>query len=148
MVQRDDGLKFDRFTLLAHDESMAHRVQTNAHSSEHRYNLACRILNSRQTRSEMFAEDIFDEPAWDILLSLYCAIGENGSITIKPLSLSVGAPWSNIDRWINLLIERDLVVRCDGAIPPESIVTLSRDGLVRLDAYFDQLLEKHFSGLI
>lgn len=157
MSQQDDDFTGWRFTLIPHDPSSARRTidglsvieaieQGDEHpqARRHRCELACRIAEARKARVKMFPGDIFDEPAWDILLALYCAAGRNKVSTMASLGQSIGAPCSTMKRWIRQLIERDLVEDHEAVRLANSNITLSRNGFLRLDAYFRMLLDRHF----
>ena len=109
-----------------------------------RHGLACQILASRRARAALFPNDIFDEPAWDILLQLYCAIGKNEVMTTQALGRSALSPCSTIERWVKHLVERDLVEYVNGTGRVDRQVNLSKNGITRLDAYFRMLLDHHF----
>ena len=111
--------------------------------SQARHELACQIVESRRSRAAHFPNDIFDEPAWDILLHLYCAIDEKKGVTAQALGRSISSPFSTIERWVRHLVERDLVEYIDTAGRVDPGVHLSGNGIARLDAYFRVLLEHH-----
>lgn len=109
-----------------------------------RHELACQIAKSRRSRAAHFPNDIFDEPAWDILLHLYCAIDTIEVVTAQALSRSISSPLSTIERWVRHLVECDLAEYIDAAGRVDPGVRLSGNGIARLDAYFRILLEHHF----
>ena len=68
------------------------------------------VLEVRRQRSRVFGEKIFLDPAWDILLELYAAKLGDRRVTLS--DLSPVAPRSTLARWVDALVERNLVV-CD-----------------------------------
>lgn len=65
-------------------------------------------------------------------------------MTAHALGRSISYPWSSIDRWVKILIERDLVENIDATGRVDPGVRLSGNGIARLDAYFQILIERHF----
>lgn len=109
-----------------------------------RHDLACQIVASRRSRVALFPNDIFDEPAWDILLQLYCAIGNGEAMTAKAIGRSISSPSSTIERWVSHLVEHDLIEYIDGMGNVDSQIRLSNNGITRLDAYFRMLIDHRF----
>ena len=70
-----------------------------------------KILAARRQRAEHFPDDLFADPAWDILLELYAA--ELGQRRMPVTSLCIGAavPATTALRWIGTLETRNLLVR-------------------------------------
>lgn len=73
--------------------------------------LARRIYDFRRKRERYFPVDLFAEPAWDILLDLYIFRLEGRRATVKSVCIASGVPQTTALRWINLLIEKDLLER-------------------------------------
>ena len=157
MIIETDAFSSGRSTLERQDVQTAHRLidhlneliagngrKRTPEAAKRRYDLACQIGAARRSRSALFPDELFDEPAWDIMLQLYCAVGRNEVTMIHALGRSTSAPLSTIERWAEYLAERDLVERKDSADKMDSEVCLSENGFSRLDAYFRMLLEHDF----
>jgi DNA-binding MarR family transcriptional regulator len=114
-------------------------------SKKARREFAVRIAESRRARASHLPNELFDEPAWDILLQLYCEFESGAPVALQALSQSVSAPQSTLGRWLDLLVQRDLVERVDDVAGNGRAARLSGNGFSRLDAYFGMLLRKHFS---
>lgn len=152
-----DGFSTGRITLERQDVQAAHRLieqlteliagnepKRSPKAAKRRFDLACQIAAARRSRASLFPDDIFDEPAWDIMLCLYCAAGKNKATAIHELDRSTSAPMSTIERWVEYLVERNLVEFKDNVRNMDSKICLSENGFSRLDAYFRMLLEHDF----
>lgn len=77
-----------------------------------------RVQKAQTIRTALFGEDLFGNPAWDILLELYaCELGQR-RISVSSASAAAGVPETTALRWMAVLEEKDLVGRekdpCDG----------------------------------
>lgn len=69
------------------------------------------VIRLRRIRSKIFPEELFADPAWDILLVLFLMDLEGREIAVSPLCEAADAPPSTVLRWIRTLAERGLVIR-------------------------------------
>jgi DNA-binding MarR family transcriptional regulator len=76
------------------------------------HELACRIGEVRKDRRHFFSDDLFADPAWDMILSLYCAEGRGERVSVTALGHSVGLAQTTAVRWINALTKAGLIERC------------------------------------
>lgn len=98
------------------------------------------LLRARASRADFFNENLFADPAWDMLLSLYSAELEQKRIAISRLSLASGVPATTALRWINALHKEGMIVRHPDPIDGRRIfVALSVEGSRSIRAYFDSL---------
>src|SRR5258708_6057056 len=69
------------------------------------------VIRSRRLRSKFFAEELFADPAWDMMLDLLQA--EFGCFRVSISSLCVGAavPTTTALRWISRMVEEGLLGR-------------------------------------
>lgn len=58
------------------------------------------ILRSRRRRDTMFGDDLFGEPAWDLLLELYAADIRQYKMSISAACSASAVPQSTALRWI------------------------------------------------
>lgn len=69
-------------------------------------------LHRRRIRDKIFLPaDIFNDPAWEILLELYIADVEGAKLTASSICIEAGVPQTTIVRWIALLERMNLVER-------------------------------------
>lgn len=110
-----------------------------------RAGFADRVYRGRRLRARYFPEDLFADPAWDILLLLYSLEPSGKQVSISAVCSSAGVPESTGHRWIEKLIQAGLVIRekhpNDRRV---NWVRLSDLTLNRLHAYFDELIATHF----
>lgn len=66
----------------------------------------------RRMRSSIFDnEEIFGEPAWDILLDLYIADYENKPVSVSSACIGSASPPTTGLRWLGVLAEQGLISR-------------------------------------
>jgi DNA-binding MarR family transcriptional regulator len=110
-----------------------------------RAGFADRVYRSRRLRTRYFPEDLFADPAWDILLLLYSLEPSGKQISVSAVCTSAGVPESTGHRWIERLIQDGLVIRekhpRDRRV---NWVRLSDKTLERLHVYFDDLIAAYF----
>jgi hypothetical protein len=88
------------------------------------------ILSVRRERRRTFGDDLFSDPAWDILLELLAARLAQRRVALADLSDIV--PASTLARWVAALEERGLVL-CEGAFGPDQMsLALSSDAAARM----------------
>lgn len=75
------------------------------------------ILAHRQARDAAAGDlaELFGEPGWDILLTLFIATEEQRAVTHADLVTAARLRATVLDRWIVVLIERGVLRRMDGA---------------------------------
>ena len=80
-------------------------------SHEQLVDLASSIYAARRTRDRLLDNDLFGEPAWDMLLALYCLPARGERLAVTSLSHAANLPQSTGHRWQAALAERGLVSR-------------------------------------
>lgn len=93
---------------------------------------------TRRRRSTIFDNDeLFGEPAWDILLDLYIAHVENKAVSVSSACIGSAAPPTTGLRWLGVLAEQDLIKReHDPDDQRRVLVRLTERGLEAMDEYF------------
>lgn len=92
----------------------------------------------RRRRSVIFDNDeIFGEPAWDILLDLYIAHVENTPVSVSSACIGSAAPPTTGLRWLGVLADHGLILRRhDPEDQRRVLVCLTDKGLTAMDEYF------------
>jgi hypothetical protein len=93
---------------------------------------AVAAFEERRTRAMLFGDDavLFGEPAWDILLDLFLAEAAGDERTIDQLCDRIDISAGSARRWIDALVERQLLVRMlPGGDPLRAEVRLSAIGI-------------------
>lgn len=105
-----------------------------------RADFATLIYKSRRMRHKFFPEDIFADPAWDILLLLYSLEHSRRRVSLSAVCAAAGVPESTGHRWIDRLIGIGMVYRERN--PNDRRIhwlRLTDRTLRRLDSCFDEI---------
>lgn len=78
---------------------------------DHLTRFAQALYKTRRVRARHFDENIFGEPAWDMLLDLYVHNNSANRTSVKSLCLASHVPETTALRWIGLLVDAALVIR-------------------------------------
>lgn len=98
------------------------------------------ILSERRSRSEFFKDDLFADPAWDMLLELYASELAQHRISVSRLCEGAAVPPTTALRWIKRLEDEGLLVREGDPLDARRVhVRLSTDASSRMSAYFQRL---------
>jgi DNA-binding MarR family transcriptional regulator len=101
---------------------------------------AARLVASRKLRSGLFDPNLFGEPAWDILLSLYVIHNDRRRMSIRALADHCELPLTTMQRWLDYLSQRDLVRRLSNPADHRVIyIEMAEKGRQKMDAYFLRL---------
>lgn len=74
--------------------------------------LARQTYEDRRRRTKIFrSEDLFGEPAWDILLDLFIAAKERRRVSVTSACIGSSVPSTTALRWIAILEKQALLVR-------------------------------------
>jgi DNA-binding MarR family transcriptional regulator len=100
--------------------------------------LAAALLRKRQKRAEHFPSDFFGEPAWDALLALYAAPG-NEMRQVDMFSAARAAQATGL-RWLRRLEEEGLVLTRPGpSFRNRVLVKLTAQGRDQLTKLLNEL---------
>lgn len=101
---------------------------------------ASKELRQRRRRSQVLPEDMFGEPAWDILLQLY--VEQQGSrLKIARLTNELNLPATTVLRWLSYLQDKQLVRREVHPTDQRSvIIELTPDAIQAIDSYLFDVL--------
>ncbi len=101
------------------------------------------IIRARQVRSRFFSEELFADPAWDILLDLTESRLEGKEISISSLCLASGVPPSTALRWIKSMTDEGMLVRrADPADGRRFIVEMSDQTAMAMTKCLESIREK------
>lgn len=102
--------------------------------------LACRIYDARRTRDRMFDRHLFGEPAWDMLLALYCLPARGERLGVTSLALAANVAQATGHRWQIILIKEGLVERGPpGMDARRQLLRLTENGRKLLENYLTRL---------
>jgi DNA-binding MarR family transcriptional regulator len=98
---------------------------------------ASAIAAVRRQRHRFIPNELLGEPAWDMLLELYCADKQNKRIYVKQACLAAQVPEATAVRTLDRLEELALATRIvDPSDTRRKFVGLTAAGREMLDAYF------------
>jgi DNA-binding MarR family transcriptional regulator len=98
------------------------------------YKLASWAYAARRERSRIFPADLFSDPAWDMLLVLYCLKDNESELSVTSLIYSAELAQTTGLRWIRLLEEAGLIqTRPDPNDRRRILVRISDDGKARVE---------------
>ncbi len=69
------------------------------------------IIRARRLRSRFFAEELFADPAWDMLLDLVQAETDQFRVPVSSLCIAAAVPATTALRWIKTMTDSGLFVR-------------------------------------
>jgi DNA-binding MarR family transcriptional regulator len=69
------------------------------------------VLQQRQRRSELFGEDLFSDPVWDMLLLLFSEQPIRDHVKVRDFQFLARVPMSTTLRWLAVLEDRGLIWR-------------------------------------
>lgn len=98
------------------------------------------IIRQRQLRARFFEEDLFADPAWDILLDLTAAKGENKQVSVSSLCIAACVPPTTALRWISQMTDGGLLDRVRDPIDRRrAFIELSDKAASAMSLYFERL---------
>ena len=69
------------------------------------------IIRARRLRSRFFPEDLFADPAWDMLLDLLQAEISHLRVPVSSLCIAAAVPATTALRWLKTMVQQGLFVR-------------------------------------
>jgi hypothetical protein len=95
------------------------------------------IIKTRRLRDRFFANELFADPAWDILLDLKAAAQEGQKVSVSSLCIAAAVPPTTALRWITAMTESGMLVRRQDPDDARRVfIDLSDDTNAKLDDYF------------
>lgn len=102
--------------------------------------LACGIYDGRRLRDRLIDRPLFGEPAWDMLLALYCLPSRGEFLTVTALSYAATCPGSTGHRWQAVLTEEGLMEKGpQGVDGRKQFVQLTTLGRLQMEGYLTRL---------
>jgi len=96
-------------------------------------------INIRRRRGALFGEELFSDPAWEILLHLFLAELDQVRLTAGGLAHRANLPQTTVHRWLLVLAARTLLVkRADPLDARRMFVELHPDASLAMRQYFMQ----------
>jgi DNA-binding MarR family transcriptional regulator len=98
------------------------------------------LIRQRRMREKYFDAGLFGEPAWDMMLDLYCAHLEGKDVSVSSLCMASAVPVTTALRWITSMTESGLFERrADPTDGRRIFVALSPTTLSRIEQHVAEL---------
>jgi DNA-binding MarR family transcriptional regulator len=98
------------------------------------------VQAARRRRAALFDEDMFSDPAWDILLELYALQLEQRRASVSAVYSASSVPGSTAVRWISKLEKDGLVKRVEDLLDARrNWIELTAEGHGRMRRFFEML---------
>jgi DNA-binding MarR family transcriptional regulator len=99
-----------------------------------------RLIQARRARGIYLGEDLFSDPAWDVLLEAYVRHLDQTRISVSELCDASGVPTTTALRWIKRLEEDGWLLREKDPLDARRYwLQLSKAGSQRLCRYFQAI---------
>ena len=69
------------------------------------------VIRARRLRAQFFPEQLFADPAWDMMLDLFHAELTQQRVTVSNLCAAAPVPPTTALRWLSNLVDREFFVR-------------------------------------
>ena len=100
------------------------------------------FIRARRLRSRFFEDELFADPAWDMMLELFHAELSQRRVAVSSLCIAAAVPATTALRWLKLMTNKGLFVRRDDPFDGRRIyVELAPDVSRTLRAYFAKVAE-------
>lgn len=98
------------------------------------------VIRARRLRSRYFAEELFADPAWDMLLDLLQAEIAQLRVPVSSLCIAAAVPATTALRWLKTMVDHGLFVRrADPHDGRRVFVELAPDASAGLRRYFAEV---------
>ena len=98
------------------------------------------VIRARRLRGRFFEEDLFADPAWDMLLDLLQAEIAQLRVPVSSLCIAAAVPATTALRWLKTMTDKGLFVRrADPHDGRRVFVELSREASVAMRRYFAEV---------
>lgn len=105
-----------------------------------------KLIRARRMRNQYLAEDLFEDPAWDMLLDLYAADLESAQVSVSSLCIAAAVAPTTALRWIARMTEAGLFERHpDPFDRRRAFLALSDATRTKLERYFSALRQSGLS---
>jgi DNA-binding MarR family transcriptional regulator len=95
------------------------------------------VIRARRLRSRYFSEELFADPAWDMLLDLIQAEIAQLRVPVSSLCIAAAVPATTALRWLKGMTEQGIFVRrADPHDGRRVFVELSREASIAMRRYF------------
>ena len=98
------------------------------------------VIRARRLRGRFFPEDLFADPAWDMLLDLLQAEIAQLRVPVSSLCIAAAVPATTALRWLKSMTDKGIFVRrADPRDGRRVFVELSPDSSIAMRRYFAEV---------
>jgi DNA-binding MarR family transcriptional regulator len=98
------------------------------------------VIRARRLRGRYFSDDLFADPAWDILLDLLHAEASHRRVSVTSLCIAASVPVTTALRWIKSMERDGLVIRRNDPLDARRVfVELAPETKLALNRYFAEV---------
>lgn len=98
------------------------------------------VIRARRLRARYFPDDIFGEPAWDMMLNLLHSELSQRRVAVSQLTAAADVPATTALRWITALVKKGLFIReADPFDGRRFFIELAPDTSAALRRYFSEV---------
>ena len=109
--------------------------------------LACKLYDARRGRDRMFGNQLFGEPAWDMLLALYCLPSRGELLGVTSLAHAANVPPTTGLRWQKILLDQALIQRGPHVSDArQQLIGLTPKGRMLMERYLIRLFHCEAEG--
>ena len=105
------------------------------------FDVASRLYIERTRRRNFFDQNLLQEPVWDMLLSLYVALGRGETLSVAGVVMASGVPVTTGLRWLAVMEERSMIAKrrhpSEGLSPTVELTSSAR---ATMDRYLQRIL--------
>lgn len=99
-----------------------------------------KIIRARRTRARYFSEELFADPAWDMLLDLLQAEIRQLRVPVSSLCIAAAVPATTALRWLKMLVSKGIFIRrADPHDGRRVFVELAPDTSLAMRRYFGEV---------
>jgi DNA-binding MarR family transcriptional regulator len=98
------------------------------------------VIKARRLRSRLFSEELFADPAWDMLLDLLQAEMSQMRVPVSSLCIAAAVPATTALRWPKTMVSKGLFIRRDDRKDGRRVfVELAPEASAALRRYFAEV---------
>ena len=98
------------------------------------------VLRARRLRARYFDEELFADPAWDMMLDLFEAELSQRRVSVSSLCVAAAVPATTALRWLKSMVQKGLLIRHADPFDARRVyVELSPKASEALRRYFGEI---------
>jgi DNA-binding MarR family transcriptional regulator len=98
------------------------------------------VLRARRLRARYFDEELFADPAWDMMLDLFEAELSQRRVSVSSLCVAAAVPATTALRWLKSMVQKGLLIRHADPFDARRVyVELSPQASGALRRYFGEI---------